>query len=63
MSDSFQRKAVRYIAVHGGSYGGDLYALCDDDTLWKLVILGSAGNYARKWLRMPDIPQEDEEPK
>jgi len=50
------RKIVQ-VSFSGSSAGADLFALCDDGTLWK------SGEYCLDhtyWRRMPDIPQDVE---
>ena len=42
-------------------YHPELYALCDDGTLWQRSMKGPAEH--RKWTKVDDVPQEWDEPK
>lgn len=42
---------------------GGLFALCDDNTVWKLVYLDFKNRKGNEWIKLPDIPQCDIEEK
>jgi hypothetical protein len=53
--DRSRRRIVQLMGVAGDTYAAKrLYALCNDNSVWLLVDKG--------WQRLPDIPQDDEEP-
>jgi len=39
----------------GNAFFASIYALCDDGTVWDFIF------QERKWTRIPDVPQENEE--
>jgi len=62
------RKIIQITSISGSKTGYHshwpaLYAVCDDDTIWRLVD-SALGNYDRKsanleWEQLPSIPQEE----
>lgn len=46
------RNIIQIAAASTGN--GELFALCDDGTLWRLIWTSSW-----KWILMPDVPQEE----
>jgi hypothetical protein len=45
-----ERKVIQIAATAGTNAEGELFALCDDGTVWTLT-------YAGQWHQLPAIPQ------
>lgn len=54
MPQAPKRKAVQLAAVtQSGATYPDLFALCDDGTIWQML------NHESYWQQLPDIPQSE----
>jgi hypothetical protein len=53
------RKIIQIAATASGDDPDTVYALCDDGSLWMMLLMGVPGEWV--WERFPEVPAKEDD--